>query len=155
VAPHFTEARTKHAEALAAAGQAEAAIAEYREALRRDPDRHPSAWNNLGFQYLQLGRSAEASAALRRAVALDPAFVEARANLGAALLGSNDLDGAAEQFEAALRYQPEYVPALGNLGVIRMRQGRTAEARRFFERVLVLTPGDRQATAYLQQLGAS
>jgi tetratricopeptide (TPR) repeat protein len=151
--PRLIEARLKLGEALAAAGRAEEAAAAYREALRRDPVHHPEGWNNLGFQLLRLNRLPEAADALRRAVALRPPFVEARANLGAALLASSDLEGAAAQFEAALRHDAAYVPALGNLGVVRARQGRTDEARRHFRRVLALAPGDRQAAAYLQQLG--
>jgi len=151
-APRFTEARLKYAEALAAGGQAEAAIAAYREAARRDPARHPTAWNNLGFHLLRLGRPAVAVDALRQAVVLDPVLAEARANYGAALLAIERLGEATVQFEAALRYRPDYIPALGNLGVIRVQQGRQAEARRLFEHVLRLAPGDRQATTYLNQL---
>ena len=43
-------------------------------------------------------------------------------------------------------------PALGNLGVVRQRQGRTADARRLFERVLALEPGSPQASAALAAL---
>ncbi|NNF59410.1 MAG: tetratricopeptide repeat protein [Rhodothermaceae bacterium] len=154
LAPAFTEAHVKLADALAAAGQSEAAIARYREAVRRDPVRHPDAWNNLGFQLFQAGRFEEATAALQEAVALDPTLLEARTNLGAALLSSDDLNAAAEQFEAILRYEPAYLAAIGNLGVIRMRQERPAEARRHFEHLLRLSPGNPQATAYLQQLDA-
>jgi tetratricopeptide (TPR) repeat protein len=153
--PRFTEARLKLAEALGAAGRPEQAVAAYREALRRDPARHAEGWNNLGFQLLQLGRTADAADALRRAVGLRPPFVEARTNLGAALLAADDLDGAAAEFEAALRHAPDYVPALGNLGVVRARQRRNEEAIALFRRVLALSPGDAQAAAYLQQLSPS
>lgn len=152
--PRFTEARLAYAEALGAAGRPGDAVAAYREALRRAPEHHAAGWNNLGFALLQLGRHGEAADALERAVALQPPFVEAWANLGASRLASEDLDGAAAAFASALRYDPDYVPALGNLGVVRARQGQTEEARRLFARVLALSPGDRQAAAYLQQLGS-
>jgi tetratricopeptide (TPR) repeat protein len=44
------------------------------------------AWNNLGANYLALGRAAEAEAAFRRAVRLAPASAQAQANLGRALI---------------------------------------------------------------------
>ena len=150
--PGLVEARLEQAAALAAAGRAEDALAAYREGLRRAPDLHADGWNNYGFLLLQGGRAAEAAEALRRAVGLRPPFVEARANLGAALLAQGDLESAEAQFEAALRYDPVYVPALGNLAVISAERGETAEARRLLEQVLALSPGDAQAAAYLQQL---
>ena len=152
VQPRFSEARFKLAEALADVGRVDEALAAYTEALRMDPYRHASAWNDMGFQYLQAGDMDEAAPALRRAIGLDPRFVEARANLGAALLSRGDLDAATVQFEAALRYEPEYQPALGNLGVVYLQQGRLADARGMFERLLVANPRDRQAATYLNQL---
>ena len=62
--PRFTEAHFKLAEALADAGRADEAVASYTEALRVDPFRHSSAWNNLGFQHLQADRIDEATQAL-------------------------------------------------------------------------------------------
>ncbi|HYE95725.1 MAG TPA: tetratricopeptide repeat protein [Rubricoccaceae bacterium] len=151
--PRFTEARVKLAEALVAAGRPVEAVAEYEEAVRRDPVRHPEAWNNLGFLLLQRGDFTGARRALTQAIALDPRLVEARANLGAVALAEGQLEDAAAQLQAALRADPSYVPALGNLGVVRQRQGRNGEARRLFERVLALSPGDPQAAAHLRGLG--
>ena len=152
VQPGFSEARFKLAEALADAGRVDEALASYTQALRMDPYRHASAWNNMGFLYLQAGNMDDAAQALRQAVGLDPRFVEARTNLGAALINSGNLVSATSQFEAALRYQPDYAAAIGNLGVIYMRQSRRSDARRMFERLLALNPGDQNALAYLNQL---
>ncbi len=152
VQPRFTEAHFKLAEAFAETGEDAKAVGAYTEALRVDPFRHAFAWNNLGFQYLQAGRMADAEQALRRAVGLDPRFVEARANLGGTLINSGDLAAATRQFEAALRYDPDYAPAIGNLGIVYLEQDRRADARRMFERLLILHPDDRNAAAYLNQL---
>ncbi len=149
-APRTTEARLKLAEALADRPADAAAVLD--AALRQDPVRHASAWNDLGFYRLQAGDVPAATAALRRAVALDPRLPLARVNLGTALLSANDLPAAAAQLEAALRLDPNQVAALGNLGVVRQRQGRTAEARRLFERILALEPGSPQALAALAGL---
>ena len=151
-APRFTEARLKLAEALAATGRPADAAAVLATALAADPLRHAGAWNDLGLYRLQSGALPGATAALRRAVALDPRLAMARTNLGTALLAADDLPAAAAQFEAALRLNPTEVPALGNLGVVRQRQGRPAEARALFERVLALEPGSPQATSALAAL---
>ncbi|MEL7168938.1 MAG: tetratricopeptide repeat protein [Bacteroidota bacterium] len=157
LAPKLVEAHLKHGEALNATGRATEAIVAWQAGLALDPEHHPDGWNNLGFALLQQQDIAGAEAALRRAVALDPDFAVARVNLGTAHLiaaqqDPTRLDAAAEQFERALATDATYAPALGNLGVLRAQQGRTAEARRLFERLLALDPTDQRARAYLQQL---
>ena len=54
-----------------AKGEAEQAIACYREALRLKPD-HPNAHNNLGNAYLHKGDADEAIACFDRALKLKP-----------------------------------------------------------------------------------
>ncbi|MEM8600960.1 MAG: tetratricopeptide repeat protein [Bacteroidota bacterium] len=157
LAPKLVEAHLKRAEALNADGRATDAVAAWRTGLALDPEHHPGGWNNLGFALLQQNDLAGAEAALGRAVALDPDFAVARVNLGTTYLVAAQQDptrlgDAADQFERALVADPAYAPALGNLGVIRAQQGRTAEARQLFERLLALNPTDQRARAYLQQL---
>ncbi len=152
LAPRLTEARLKLAEALAGAERYAEAADALAVALTADPVRHAGAWNDLGYYRLQSGALPAATAALRRAVALDPRLQLARTNLGTALLAAGDLPAAAAQLEAALRLDPAAVAALGNLGVVRQRQGRPDEARRLFERVLALEPGSPQAAAALAAL---
>ncbi|MEM6782329.1 MAG: tetratricopeptide repeat protein [Bacteroidota bacterium] len=157
LAPKLVEAHLKRAEALNAVGRTAEAVAAWRAGLDLDPEHHPDGWNNLGFALLQQSDLAGAEAALTHAVTLDPDLVAARVNLGTAYLVAAQedptrIDAAAEQFERALTADPAYAPALGNLGVIRAQQGRTAEARQLFERLLALNPNDQRARAYLQQL---
>jgi Flp pilus assembly protein TadD len=75
-------------------------------------------------------------------------------NLGSVYLLGGRVEAAIEQFEAAIRARPDYAPAYGNLGVAYAQLGRTADARRMFERLLELSPGDQRARAYLAQLDA-
>ncbi len=150
--PLLVEARIALGEALAAAGQTDAAVAQLEAAVATDSVHHPAAWNNLGFVHLQAGRTQEAERALAAAVRLDPRFAEARVNLGSVYLLTEQLGRAVEQFEAAVDARPDYGPAYGNLGVAYLQQGRTADARRMFERLLALDPADRRARAYLAQL---
>ena len=154
LAPRLTEARLALASALADAGRLPDATATLAAALAQDPLRHAGAWNDLGLYRLQQGQFADARAALRRSVGLDPTLVTAHVNLGAAALQGGDLGAAARAFEAALARDPRHTPALGNLGVVRARQGRPADARVLFERLLAIDPNDGQARAYLAELDA-
>ncbi len=62
----------------------QAAIADYRAALARDPTEFPAA-NNLGVLLLQQGHSGLAIAALRRSVGADRSYATGWFNLGVAL----------------------------------------------------------------------
>ncbi len=150
--PLLVEARIALADALSATGQTDAAVAQLEAAVDADSLHHPAAWNNLGFLHLQAGRTAEAEGALAAAVRLDPLFAEARVNLGSVYLLTEQPERAVAQFEAAAQARPDYAPAYGNLGVAYLQLGRRADARRMFERLLALDPGDQRARAYLAQL---
>jgi tetratricopeptide (TPR) repeat protein len=71
-------------------------------------------------------RAAEAGAATRQA--------------GFDQLDANQLRDAARSFEAALARNPEDADALGGLGVVRLREGRAAEARGLLERAVAANP---------------
>ena len=153
LAPRLTEARVRLGTALLDAGRLGEAADALEAAVAQDPLRHADAWNALGLARLQQNRLGPALLALRRSVALDPRVATVRANLGAALLASGDLDAARAQFEAALRLDPAERAALGNLGLIHAQQGRTAEARARFQQLLRLDPTDARARAALAELG--
>ena len=114
LAPLTAERCALHARALAAAGRHDAAWQAAAQARQLDPGpeaertelrvlaaagRHEELvaklavapkdvelWTQLGSSYTALGRSSEAVAALREAVALDPTKVEVNCGLGLALL---------------------------------------------------------------------
>jgi tetratricopeptide repeat protein len=75
---------------------------------------------NLGNVLAAQSRMADAIAEYRRAVALQPSLLPARANLGRALFVVGDVDGAIAEYEAALKIDP------ANARV----QAQLAEARR-------------------------
>jgi tetratricopeptide (TPR) repeat protein len=96
-------------------------------------------------------RYADAVIEFRKAVAAKPDSVTALINLGAALTQTGDLTGAAEQFETAIRLEPEKGNAHYNLAVILARQNRHDEAITHLQAALKADPGDVAARNLLAQ----
>jgi len=67
---------------------------------------NPQAWFDLGFAQSHLGKSADAIAAYKKAVALDPKWFEAQQNLGLSLAKSGDLTAAAAALKIAVTLKP-------------------------------------------------
>jgi predicted O-linked N-acetylglucosamine transferase (SPINDLY family) len=91
------------AQRLQQAGQAEAAVALYRDFIADGPPamRHVACFN-LGTSLGAMNRSADAEAAYRQAVALQPNFPHARLNLGHLLERSGQHDAALVQWRAVI-----------------------------------------------------
>jgi Tfp pilus assembly protein PilF len=81
-----------------------------------------------------LGDAADAEAALRRVLALDPRDVGARVNLGQVLLQARKYPEAIEQFRAAVAAEPFNATATYNLGQALIRSGQAEEAQRAMAR---------------------
>jgi protein O-GlcNAc transferase len=86
------------------------------------------------------GRLAEAEAALRQALALDPVFAEASCNLGELIGRRGDAVGAEYLFRAAIAQKPGLAAAHNNLGATLFRQGRFVEAIASFRTALQHDP---------------
>ncbi|BDG71927.1 cellulose biosynthesis protein BcsC [Roseomonas fluvialis] len=128
--------------------------------LARDPATGPlavQAWRQA-LLWLGTGRSAEApleaflavrpdDAAIRQRLAevRDPTRRAAEAAAGPRQDGfdrlqANRLPDAARAFEAAIAANPNDADALGGLGVVRLREGRAAEARDLLQRAVAADP---------------
>lgn len=103
--PQFTEAALNRGALNANAGRLEDAVKDYRFALAIDPF-FPQTHYNLGVTLVKLSRASEAEDAYREAVRLQPKFTAARLNLGILLYNRRDAEGALEQFDAILQYDP-------------------------------------------------
>jgi predicted CXXCH cytochrome family protein len=116
-------------QALSAVQQAdfERALAELVAAETVNADR-PEAHLNLANLYVRLGRAAEAEAAFRNALALDPRFVPALVNLADLFRAQGRDADSARVLDQALQVAPDSAEALHALGLLRVRQGRRAEA---------------------------
>ena len=88
----------------------------------------PEAHLNLANLSARLGRPADAEAALRTAIRLEPSFVPALVNL-ADLFRAQGREADGERLlEQALQVAPDNAEALHALGLLRVRQGRRDEA---------------------------
>lgn len=148
-----TAALLERASALRRAGRVDEAIAAYRELLELEPGLADS-WYNLGWLQRQ-ARHYEAALdsyaqALERGVG-DPE----QAYLNRAVILSDHLarpDAAQAELEAALRLNPDYVPALLNLGNLHEDRGSREAAREAYRRALAIAPGNALALSRLAGL---
>lgn len=105
-----------------------------------DPADEAELRHELAFGLHELGRTEEAIAEWRRAVALRPGFAEAYYNLAGALASEGRLDEAEDAYEAAIENKPRYAEACNNLGVLLHSQGRLDEAIANYRRAIEARP---------------
>ncbi len=79
--------------------------------------RYPLLYNALGLLYMKRNAIGKALTYFRKAVELDPNFVEARLNLGFTVLGFRKYEEAGDHFTAVLKLQPKNYDAKIGLGV--------------------------------------
>ena len=120
IQPRSAEAWGHRGLALAKEGRLDEAV----QSLQRALDIYPSvlAHNSLG---IALGKRDPDAAIghLRAALDLDPEFVEARINLGSALLHKGDAAGAQQAFDEALRRDPQSAITHFRLGSVLLEHG--------------------------------
>ena len=95
------------------------------------------------------GRQPEAIASFRQLLAGDPRNSLARYYLGDACLRAGKSESALREWESALQFDPEYVPAAEALGAWWMGRENYAKARAYFQKALAAAPRD--ATALLEE----
>ena len=117
----------------------DAAVTEFREVQRSNADRAESHVN-LGTLEAQLGRPAEAEAALRVAIARQPQFVPAYVNLADVQRAAGREPEAERVLRDAIAAVPEAADAYNALGLSLVRQQRLPEALDALTRAAALAP---------------
>ena len=101
------------------------AAAEFERTLALDPPepQASTAYYDLGIARAQTGDFAAATAAFQRAIARDPGFLAARANLVSAYLSANDVPAARAAADAFVSAAPDSARALYARGIAALRGG--------------------------------
>ena len=115
------------------------AVEELRRALAFSADRAESRFN-LGNLERQAGRAAEAEAAYRRAIVLDPTFVPAFVNLADLLAAGGREDDAASVLQDGLKRTPDSADIEHALGLAAIRRRDNTAALAHLERAARLRP---------------
>jgi TolB-like protein/DNA-binding SARP family transcriptional activator/Tfp pilus assembly protein PilF len=142
---HFMRARAAYADGTLSG--MEAAIRQYGQAARVDPD-FAAAWAGLADAYLQrvqffgypLTWADTARALVDRAIELDPELPEAYKTLGFVHSVHGRDRAALEAAERAVELRPAYADALNNAGWSRYFLGDVAAAERLIRRSFRLQP---------------
>jgi tetratricopeptide (TPR) repeat protein len=139
--------------ALEEAGRSDEAAAVYRDVLDREAET-ARAWTNLGNAEGAQGRTAEAEAAYRRALALDPAHRDALNNLAWLLLEEGRRLEEAEELaaRAVAAGGPDPHLALDTLARVQAARGRCSEAAESARRAVERTPPGSAARAEIESL---
>jgi Tfp pilus assembly protein PilF len=109
------------------------AVEEFTKSLQKDP-KSPYAHKGLGIAYTQLRRYPEAIAALRKALALNPYYVDVRNDLGTALILSGKREEGKAELVAAFNDPTNPRPEFSshNLANAYLEERRYAEAANWF-----------------------
>ena len=118
--------------ALHESGQPDRAAAALKHAIQMAPsDAH--AWLELGLVLAEQGRNAEAVADIQKAAGLDPDLPDVWNALGT-------IQGSEDAFRRAIRIDPYYAGAHGNLARLQAARGDRAQAVYYFDKAARLQP---------------
>lgn len=136
------EARQRFQEAFAAQmeGDYDRAVSLYRASLALHPT--AEAYTFLGWTYHFQGKTEDAIAECRRAIAVDPDFGNPYNDIGSYLIELNRHDEAIPWLEQAMharRYEPRHFPYF-NLGRVYLAKGMINRARELFQKSLDIEP---------------
>ena len=129
-----------------ARGQWERAAQILRELLEAEPDRIDLRLN-LGVALYSMGRFSEAMVEFERVVEQAPDTAAAWANLGAAANQLGHVQRAEEALTRACQLAPKLRDVHLNLALLRLKQGRLAEALAELETELANHPDNQAARA--------
>ncbi|QXQ05112.1 sulfotransferase [Sphingosinicellaceae bacterium] len=130
-----------NASGLFRAGFVAETIAAYEKLLAREPNL-PDSWFNLAISQRRARQPEAALASYQRALDLGISGPE-EVHLQRGVIFSDDLgrsDAARAELEAALAIDPDYVPALLNLGNLHEDYGEREPAHQAYEHALALEP---------------
>ncbi|MDA0999472.1 MAG: tetratricopeptide repeat protein [bacterium] len=132
--------------ALQKEGKREAALSNYRKAIRIDPA-YPLAHFNLGSALQKAGRIEQGEDSYRRALDLDPRYFKAYVNLGSILVKKGRIEAAISLYRRGLAHGPHRADLHYNLGNALWAGGRKSEAILSYRNAILEAP--RHANAHI------
>jgi tetratricopeptide (TPR) repeat protein len=123
-------------------GDYSATIAEFEAVLQRNPPepQNSTAHYNIALALARSGNNDRAATELQAAIARDPGFLAAYANLVSVDLQRGDLKGAREAADHFVALAPESARALYSRGLTALHAGDVATARADFAKLLQKNP---------------
>jgi Flp pilus assembly protein TadD len=125
-----------------ARGDWNGAVAEFARVVALSPPepKGSTAQYDLAIAYANLQRNDDAARALRAAIARDPEFLAAMANLIAVDLARGDLQEARRVADRYVELAPESARALYSRGIVALQDGDATTAREDFGKLLHANP---------------
>jgi tetratricopeptide (TPR) repeat protein len=117
------------------------------ELTEKVPDKARKEFDKASVAGAQ-GKTDEAIAHLRKAIAIHPTFVRAHNDLGTYLLGQGKLEAAEEAFRQAITLDPDAFNPLLNLGIVLVHKNSFIEAADRLKQALSLEPNSPAAHLY-------
>jgi Flp pilus assembly protein TadD len=114
-------------------GRIDLALEEFKKAAKADP-KNPYFQKGLGQAYAAKRKWNDAAAAFRKALELNPYYVDVKNDLGMALILSGDREGGKKEFLAAFGDATNPTPEISarNLGQVYYEEKNYAEAASWF-----------------------
>lgn len=120
-------------------GKLDAAIANYQQALKIEPN-NALAYNYLAEIYLMQGKLDAAIASCQNAIKLQPNLAAAYKNLGNGLQAGGKIEEAIRAYSKAVEIDPQFAEAYANLGSMLGMQGQMEKAIAYFQKALAIKP---------------
>jgi protein O-mannosyl-transferase len=117
----------------------QAAIADYNEAIRRNPE-HVGALSNRGVTWGKLNNPKAALEDFNKVIKLDSLYNNVYSNRGNVKVMLNDYESALLDYDKALKIKPDYVDALFNRGLVKNTLRKSKEALEDLNAVVRLSP---------------
>jgi hypothetical protein len=136
----WSDARLAHTYVLP-----DAALAEVARPAAADLARSPAFHFQRGTALYRAGQLAEAIAAYRQCVAVQPDYPHARYHLGVALGDAEHYDEAVTWLQQVIAAEPEHAEAWNSLGYCYSRRRQPVQAMAAYERAIALQPQYAQA----------
>jgi tetratricopeptide (TPR) repeat protein len=137
-------ARLQQAIQAQSAGNLDFAEAEYR-ALIAQKVRTPDLYCKLALICAQSTRPDEAHSLLKKALAIDPGFLEARMNLADSYQQAGNIEQAISLYKSVMSDQPQLVAAKYLLANLLKAQGKLDQATEYYKQIMIQQPDYTQA----------